>query len=105
MPIRPENRERYPKLWKILSFCIRADRAKWRCEFPECGAVNGEPHPTTGSKVVLTVAHLNHKPEDCRMCNLLAGCQKCHNAYDAKQRRSDRRSRLDKQSGQVNFLG
>jgi hypothetical protein len=42
----------------------------------------------TGSLVVLTVAHLNHMPEDCSDENLLAMCQRCHNAYDAPMRRA-----------------
>ena len=33
---------------------------------------------------VLTVAHLNHEPEDCRPENLAAMCQRHHLAYDAK---------------------
>lgn len=32
--------------------------------------------------IVLTVAHLNHKPEDCRPENLRAWCQRHHLAYD-----------------------
>ena len=32
--------------------------------------------------VVLTVAHLNHTPEDCRDDNLKAMCQACHLNYD-----------------------
>lgn len=51
-----------------------------------CAAVNGKPHPVTGSKVVLTIMHLNHQPEDVRDENLLAGCQRCHNRYDAPVR-------------------
>lgn len=39
------------------------------------------------TKVVLTVAHLNHDPRDCSDENLRALCQKCHNAYDAPMRR------------------
>lgn len=33
-------------------------------------------------KIVLTVAHLNHTPEDCRDENLKAMCQRCHLRYD-----------------------
>lgn len=39
-------------------------------------------------RIVLTVAHLNHQPEDCRPENLRAWCQRCHNRYDAAQRRA-----------------
>ena len=48
----------------------------------------------TGSKVVLTVAHvLNDAPEDVRPQNLAALCQRCHNRYDAAHRRGTRRQR------------
>jgi hypothetical protein len=32
--------------------------------------------------VVLTVAHLNHDPADCRDENLKAMCNRCHLRYD-----------------------
>lgn len=90
MPIRPENRARYPKDWPAISRRIR-DRAENRCEgspaFPDCRAENGAPHPVTGSRVVLTVAHLDHQPENCADDNLKAWCQRCHNTYDMPMRR------------------
>ena len=89
MPIRPENRDRYPKNWKEISKRI-VERSGGRCEFlidgKRCEAWQSKPHPITGSKVVLTIAHLNHTPEDCRNENLKAGCQRCHNTYDIKNR-------------------
>lgn len=63
MPIRPENRDRYPAGWPAISERIRHDRAQDRCECTgECGtfhgarceARNGAPSPYTGSMVVLT---------------------------------------------------
>jgi hypothetical protein len=85
MPIKPENRARYPKNWGHIrdSILIRAD---YRCEgsplYPDCRARNGAEHPVTGSKVVLTIAHLDHVPENCDDSNLRAWCQRCHLAYD-----------------------
>lgn len=91
MPIRAENRSRYPKDWRAISRRIR-ERAGDRCEgspaFPDCRAANGEPHPATGSRVVLTVAHLDHHPENVSDENLRAWCQRCHNVYDAPMRRA-----------------
>jgi 5-methylcytosine-specific restriction endonuclease McrA len=81
MPIRAENRHRYPRDWPDISRAIR-ERAGWRCE--NCGAANGEPHPITGSRVVLTVGHLDHTPEHCQPENLRAWCQRCHLRYDAE---------------------
>ena len=103
MPIRPENRHRYPKAWAKISKAIRHERAGNRCEcYGECGhdhggrctAINGEPHPVTGSKVVLTVAHLDHQPENVCASNLRAMCQRCHLAYDAEHHRQSRRRNL-----------
>jgi len=97
MPIRPENRARYPANWKAISNRIRFDRAEGRCECTghcgqdhagRCAAVHGEPHPETGSTVILTVMHLDHQPEHNDDTNLLAGCQRCHNRYDAPMRRA-----------------
>lgn len=87
MPIRPENKARYPKDWRRIADSIR-ERAQQRCEgspaYPECRAPNGDPHPVTGSRVVLTVAHLDHTPENCEPQNLKAMCQRCHLTYDAE---------------------
>lgn len=121
MPIRPENKARYPDNWPSISASIRK-RAGHKCE--ECGVRNYEhggrdpkggwhkslplgekllklewPQPGEYAfcegwpdqlrivRIVLTVAHLNHTPEDCRPENLKCWCQRCHNNYDAKHRR------------------
>lgn len=122
MPIRPENRARYPKDWPTISAAIR-ERAGYCCEgspdFPNCRVRNGElggrdrhgnwypaqplgernlalewPKPGTNAKcsgheeklrivrIVLTVAHLDHTPENCDPSNLKAMCQRCHLRYD-----------------------
>jgi hypothetical protein len=64
MPIRKSERVRYPANWKTISLA-RREAANWRCEgspaYPDCRAENRKPHPVTGSAVVLTVAHLNHR--------------------------------------------
>jgi len=96
MPIREENRARYPKDWKAISLSVRQSAGN-RCEgspaYPDCRAENGQPHPETGSKVVLTVAHLDHQPENCDRSNLKAWCQHCHNTYDLPNRRAGITSR------------
>lgn len=33
-------------------------------------------------RIVLTIAHLDHTPENCALDNLRALCQRCHLAYD-----------------------
>lgn len=96
MPIRPENQDRYPNNWASISSGIKIDRAGGRCECAgECGRPaghllgdgrcrnrHGEPAYGTGSKVVLTTAHLDHTPEHCDPANLKAMCQGCHLHYD-----------------------
>ena len=78
MPIRAENKHRYPPEWPLISLWIRVC-AGWRCEW--CNAEQGIPHPVTGS----TVAHVhNPAPEDVRPGNLAALCQKCHLGHDRK---------------------
>lgn len=87
MPIRPENRARYPTDWKETVAKVR-ERSGDRCEgspaFPDCRAQNGLRHPETGSRVVLTTGHLDHVPEHCDLENLRHWCQRCHLTYDAK---------------------
>lgn len=132
MPIKPENKNRYPKNWKdIRNFILK--RANNRCEF--CGIENksiivyryngkniddydyAEPSEFSKykqfeqldktwteyeehkqidyrkAKVILTVAHLDHTPENCSPLNLRALCQRCHNKYDAKHRAETRKKR------------
>lgn len=91
MPIRPENKHRYPANWKDISLRIK-ERAGWQCEcLGECGRgthpnrcpnTHNKPAYGTGSKVILTTAHLNHTPENCDDNNLKAMCQGCHLHYD-----------------------
>ncbi len=103
MPIRPENKALYPKNWKEIRAKILA-RANNRCEF--CGVENHTMrfNPKTGkeAKIVLTVAHLDHNPENCDPENLRALCQRCHNQYDAAHRAETRKqTRLNKKNNEV----
>lgn len=81
----PCDYSKYPPDWTERRNRI-LQRAKNRCEF--CGAENYQPHPVTGSKVVLTIAHLDHDPENWDVSDdrLKALCQKCHLAYDREHR-------------------
>ena len=91
MPIKKENASRYPKNWKEISNRIRFERANEQCEcLGECGLHNGrrceerhnEPAKWAKGKVVLTVAHLDHIPENVSDDNLKAMCNRCHLRYD-----------------------
>lgn len=107
MPIRPENRKRYPDDWAEISQRIRFTRAGGRCECDgrcgrpdwhlrpcdkRCANVHGGRAVGTGSIVVLTTAHLDHTPENCDDGNLMAMCAGCHLAYDADHHAETRRA-------------
>ena len=111
----PFQRARYPANWPAISLRIRT-RAGWRCEW--CGAENGKPNPATGSRVVLTVAHLGatrpdgsagdkHDKMDVRDENLAALCQRCHLRYDIQEHVENAaatRRRKREETGQLRLL-
>lgn len=113
MPSRREEMARYPANWPAISLGIRA-RAEGRCECTgHCGLHRGrrceerdkEMAKWANGKVVLTVAHLNHAPEDCRDENLLAMCQTCHLRYDRLQHgEASARTREEKRNVSQNRL-
>jgi len=88
----PLDRSRYPAAWEAISRRVR-DEAGGRCMW--CGAKQGGYNTRTGSRVVLTVAHLGaprpgsrypwgskHDKRDVRDCNLAALCNACHLGFD-----------------------
>ena len=92
MPIDKENMKKYPggsiksKEWQDIRKRI-LERAGNRCEgspglYPHCRAENYKPHPDTGSRVILTIAHLDQNRGNNRDDNLRALCQKCHLGFD-----------------------
>ena len=131
MPIRPENKARYPKDWPQIRAAIleRAANCCERCKAPnrtliargtasdadtymlmdgevrsaetgeKLGYARGSEYSTKGiTEIVLTIAHMDHTPENCEPQNLKALCQRCHLDYDkqhhAQTARTTRRSRL-----------
>lgn len=114
MPISAERMKLYPggsiysKEWKSFRASL-LERAGNACEgtpqHPECRAANGQPHPETGGKVVLTIAHMDHDeshadPERCR-----ALCQRCHNKWDAPHRRVNAAKTRWAKSPQISMEG
>lgn len=108
MPIRPENRARYPKSWKSM-VAAAGQRSGGRCECDgkcgiehdggRCNALNREPHPRTGSIVVLTLAHEHGvELEETSIDRMFHACQQCHNRYDAPMRRAGIQERQRAQS-------
>ena len=114
------DKKRYPKDWDEISKRIRFQRAGGKCE--QCGAINGEPNPLTGSKVVLTVHHIGvdypdgtpgdmHDKMDCRDENLIALCQRCHLLADlpshmahAKETRQRKKAEARASVGQLGLF-
>ena len=90
MPITAKRKKLYPKNWKQISWEVRAQAGNM-CEL--CDAKNGEPHPITKSKVVLTVHHLDFNPKNNERYNLMALCQRCHNRLDGRYRAKNRKER------------
>ncbi len=78
----PIDYSKYPADWRQIRARI-LKRDGNACKF--CGAANHEPHPITGSRVVLTIAHLDHGTENCTDWNLAALCQRCHLRLDLDQ--------------------
>ena len=95
----PVDWRKYPKCWRVIRALILA-RAGNRCEgsptYPDCRAANHESHPVTGSRVVLTIAHLDHDPAHNTWENLRALCQRCHLHHDARQRARKQRVTWDR---------
>jgi hypothetical protein len=109
MPIRAEERHRYPENWPDISAAIKWERAGGRCECTgECGRRDGHLDPLDGRcrnrhgeprwggavgqcAVVLTTAHLDHQPENCDPENLRAWCEGCHLRYDQAHHAATRR--------------
>lgn len=111
MPIRPENKKLYPKNWKQIRNDI-LKRANNKCEF--CGVDNyaegyrdkngnfiksegmqQEADILDGEKIiriVLTVAHLDHNPQNNDYNNLKALCQRCHLRHDIEQHKESRKN-------------
>jgi hypothetical protein len=100
----PMKRALYPADWEAISRRIRFGRAGGRCEW--CGAENYQPHPITGSRVVLTTAHLPAAMStmDCRDEVLAALCQRCHLNLDRPRHLRVRRRKRDLQRGQLELL-
>lgn len=93
MPIKPENRDKYPRDWADIRRAI-LERADYKCEgspaFPGCRAEDGYEHPVTGSRVVITIAHMDHGLDDHSPENLRALCQRCHLRHDQEGRNMDK---------------
>ena len=87
----PMERNRYPAEWRHIARA-KKESVDWVCEV--CGKQCRKPgEPFDTHKRTLTVAHLDHTPENCKPENLCAMCAPCHLKYDAEQHAETRRKR------------
>ena len=107
MPIRPENRARYPRNWRGIRRAILLE-AGFRCECTglcglhvgeRCSEIHGRSAGFAQGKIVLTVAHLDHTPENCARENLRALCQSCHLRFDRELHAQTRAATLAAKRG------
>jgi len=122
MPIKPENKKRYPGNWKEIRSQIltRANNCCEQCKAPnhtriargsgddagtymneDCevycdktgkllGQIRASDYEVARmTDIVLTIAHLDHTPENCEPENLKAMCQKCHLNYDKEHHKAN----------------
>lgn len=111
MPIKPENKNRYPGNWsKIVErIRMRADNKCENCGVPNYSFINRITREQclrddeNAIRIVCTTAHLDHTPENCEDSNLKFLCQKCHNNYDIKHRKETRYYTKMKDQLEMNF--
>lgn len=123
----PMNRKLYPANWDEIARSVK-DEATWHCE--ACGKPcrkPGEKHwqllarlpdiwiddlelsdeddarSPRWTRFVLTVAHLDHRPENCDRSNLRALCAPCHCRYDLAAMAQKKRLKAER-NGQLNLL-
>ena len=103
MPIKAENKRRYPSNWKEIRERILL-RANNRCEI--CGVENHSMrwNGKKNVKIALTIAHIDETVENCDDSNLLALCQKCHLSMDAKMHAQHAAETREKKMGQTNLF-
>ena len=82
MPVRPDNKARYPPDWKQIAREVK-DACGWVCEF--CSMQCRRPGEAFDThRRTMSVAHLDHTPENCDRANLRGLCSACHLRYDAR---------------------
>ena len=137
MPIKPENRSRYPADWpqvreRILARAGHACekcKAKNRTRIARGGGADAGTYQTEDADVfdaetgehlgqchmgnytvdryvdiVLTIAHLDHVPENCADDNLRAWCQRCHLRYDHDHHRANAQATRRAKSGTLELF-
>ena len=107
LPVKRTNAARdvrrgYPRDWPVRSWFVRVVRARNRGEW--CGARNHQPHPATGSHVVLTPAHVYDRALAAALLNLAALCQRWHLNHDRAHHLQSWRTNRDRANGQLSLF-
>lgn len=102
MPIKPENKSKYPKDWKAIrarileregnccKLCfVKNHKTGFRWANGEFSMRTDRPKKFKLIKIVLTIAHLDQDPTNNVDHNLAALCQRCHNIIDMPQRQKN----------------
>ena len=80
------------RFWKTVPIGESSRGLAWPRE-GDLAWCSGWPDRLRIIRIVLTVAHLDHQPENCDPSNLKALCQRCHLRYDAASKTGRRRAR------------
>jgi 5-methylcytosine-specific restriction endonuclease McrA len=86
----------YPKDWKAI-VSQRKTEVGNRCEL--CEADNGQPHWKTGSRVVLTMHHIDRDKRNNSRQNLVLLCQRCHLRLDLEHHMINRKGVIQEKMG------
>jgi hypothetical protein len=109
----PWNRAEYPPDWSDVIRPAMIARAQNRCEgspaYPGCRVKNYSAHSVTGSRVILTTAHLCRCEPKCgELSHLRLLCQRCHLTLDAElhaQHAAETFQRKSEAAGQLRLFG
>lgn len=79
---------------------LHGDRLQKYAEDFASGHGDDDDMPARHVRIVLTIAHLDHTPENNDPANLRALCQRCHLAHDAGHHAANARATRERKSGQ-----
>lgn len=115
----PMDRSLYPSSWDEIARTIK-NQVLWNCQ--ACDRPCRKPGETMADfakrlpevwlpsfkekpgRFVLTVAHLDHVPQNCDRSNLRAWCAPCHCRYDLKAMGQKKQLKLER-LGQLRLEG
>ena len=92
----PCDYSRYPRDWTEIRQRI-LERERNRCKW--CRVENHSYRE--GARIVLTVAHLDHDPQNNTDANLAALCQRCHLGHDRLLHMLHARQTRERKTGQL----